>query len=109
MSANSNVKQGERTSKHCDSSRTIANASSESVLSVTLGKRDPTRLGLAGSQSILRPVKHVKPIPRKPLAMDMEPVHHAKQNKDKTDTGNKLKPMKKFETVSKSVFDRLGN
>ena len=73
-----------------------------------MGKRDQTRLSQEASQIASRPVKHVKPIPRKPLAMDVESVNQTKQSN--SGARSKLKPIKKFEnkTVSKSVFDRLG-
>ena len=87
-------------------------SSARSVLTVDLSRKDSSRLGLGGNSSNLKPVKHVKPIPRKPLAMDSEPSIQVKIPKQtvKIDTGSKQQTAKKSakKTTSKSVFDRLG-
>lgn len=106
LGESTNVKQG--TSRLFDSARAIETAPSDHLLTATIEKGKSVRLGLGESQSVLRPIKHVKPIPRKPLAMDMEPVRQAKQVKGTTEARSKSKAVKTSEMVSKSVFDRLG-
>lgn len=106
LGESTNVKQG--TSRLFDSARAMETAASDRLLTATIEKGKSVRLGLGESQSVLRPIKHVKPIPRKPLAMDMEPVRQAKQVKGTTEARSKSKAVKTSEMVSKSVFDRLG-
>lgn len=88
---------------------------SKSTLIVTRGEQSSIRLGLQSSDSVLRPIKSVKPLPRKPLAMDMEPTGKSKPLKStpKQDTSGKLKvtmnkPQHERKSGPKSVFDRLG-
>eukprot|EP00112_Aurelia_sp_Birch-Aquarium-sp1_P019787 Seg4963.1 transcript_id=Seg4963.1/GoldUCD/mRNA.D3Y31 product="putative protein C19orf47-like" protein_id=Seg4963.1/GoldUCD/D3Y31 len=87
-------------------------SSTRAILTVDLSRKDSSRLGLGGSKSVPRPVKHVKPIPRKPLAMDSEPIIQVKIPKQtiKIDTGSKSQTSKKSagKAASVSVFDRLG-
>jgi len=91
-------------------SKTTTSTPSEPVLTVTVGRRDPARVGQARNNSTLRPVKHVKPLPRKPLAMDIESGVRVKPLKGEVDLGSKLKSVNRPESrlISKSVFDRLG-
>ena len=97
-------------SKFSSLSKTTTSTPSDPVLTVTVGKRDPARVGQARSSSTLRPVKHVKPLPRKPLAMDVESGVRAKSLKGDVDMGSKVKSVNRSESrvISKSVFDRLG-
>ena len=88
--------------------RLHARGISEPSLAVSMDEDDFPSV-LRNTRHTARPVEHVRPFPRKPLAMDLEESSQMNKPKRKMSTDEKGRSSQTTQGPEKSVFSRLGS